>query len=153
MIREIEPEELDSLLSLYAQLHPNDEAAPRERIEAVWQAVLSDPRQHIIVAESEGKIVASCVVVIVPNLTHSAHPYAVVENVVTDAGSRRQGWATRCLDYAKQLAVREGCYKMMLLTGSKEEDTLRFYERAGYNRTDKTAFVQWLIPRPGKDRA
>ena len=33
---------------------------------------------------------------------------------------------------------------MMLLTGSKEEATLRFYEKAGYNRKDKTAFVQWL---------
>ena len=33
---------------------------------------------------------------------------------------------------------------MMLLTGSKEESTLRFYERAGYNSKDKTAFIQWL---------
>lgn len=32
----------------------------------------------------------------------------------------------------------------MLLTGSKEESTLRFYESAGYNKKDKTAFIQWL---------
>jgi isopropylmalate/homocitrate/citramalate synthase len=30
------------------------------------------------------------------------------------------------------------------LTGSKEDSTLEFYRRAGYNSTDKTAFVQWL---------
>lgn len=36
------------------------------------------------------------------------------------------------------------CYKMMLLTGSKKESTLHFYEQAGYNRKDKTAFIQWL---------
>lgn len=42
------------------------------------------------------------------------------------------------------VAEEENCYKMMLLTGSKEEGTLRFYERAGYNRNDKTAFIQWL---------
>ena len=33
---------------------------------------------------------------------------------------------------------------MMLLTGSKKESTLKFYERAGYNSSDKTAFIQWL---------
>ena len=39
---------------------------------------------------------------------------------------------------------KTNCYKMMLLTGSKEERTLRFYENAGYNSSDKTAFIQWL---------
>ena len=33
---------------------------------------------------------------------------------------------------------------MMLLTGSKEQKTLEFYKNAGYNCTDKTAFIQWL---------
>ena len=35
-------------------------------------------------------------------------------------------------------------YQMMLLTGSKKQSTLNFYEKAGYNSTDKTAFIQWL---------
>ena len=29
-------------------------------------------------------------------------------------------------------------------TGSKEESTLNFYIKAGYNYKDKTAFIQWL---------
>ena len=40
--------------------------------------------------------------------------------------------------------ARAAGYKLMLMTGSREENTLRFYERAGYNRTDKTGFVRWL---------
>lgn len=32
----------------------------------------------------------------------------------------------------------------MLLTGSKEESTLNFYRKAGYNSSDKTAFIQWI---------
>lgn len=35
-------------------------------------------------------------------------------------------------------------YKMMLLTGSHDPKTLDFYRHAGYNSTDKTAFIQWL---------
>ena len=33
---------------------------------------------------------------------------------------------------------------MMLLTESKKPETLRFYEQAGYNSSDKTAFIQWI---------
>lgn len=89
-------------------------------------------------------IAASCVCVIIPNLTRGQRPYAFIENVVTASAFRRRGLATACLNYAKDIAVRENCYKMMLLTGSKEEGTLRFYEKAGYNSSDKTAFIQWL---------
>ena len=49
-----------------------------------------------------------------------------------------------CLNYAKEVAIKADCYKMMLLTGSKNESTLNFYKRVGYNCTDKTAFIQWL---------
>lgn len=52
--------------------------------------------------------------------------------------------ATACLNYAKQIAQENHCYKMMLLTGSKEESTLSFYRNAGYNSSDKTAFIQWI---------
>ena len=82
--------------------------------------------------------------VIIPNLTHGQRPYAFIENVVTDKDFRKKGYATACLNYAKDIAKRENCYKMMLLTGSKEESTLKFYERAGYNKNDKTAFIQWI---------
>ena len=57
---------------------------------------------------------------------------------------RGNGYATECLNYAKALAEKANCFKMMLLTGSKKETTLKFYERAGYNSSDKTAFIKWL---------
>ena len=94
--------------------------------------------------EVEGKLVASCVCVIIPNLTRGVRPYAFVENVVTHADYRKRGYATSCLDLAKQIARENNCYKRMLLTGSKEESTLNFYRKAGYNSSDKTAFIQWI---------
>lgn len=69
---------------------------------------------------------------------------AFIENVVTHSDYRGKGYATECLNYAKNIAENENCYKMMLLTGSKKEKTLNFYGNAGYNCTDKTAFIQWL---------
>lgn len=64
-----------------------------------------------------------------------------MKNVITDEAYGKQGLATACLDHAREITVRENCYKLMLLTGSKQDSTLDFYRKAGYNREDKTAFI------------
>ena len=144
MVREIEERELGELLSLYLYLHEESVPEMTEHLTRTWNAVMQNPNHHIIVKEADGKIVASCVCVIIPNLTRGIRPIALIENVVTHGEYRGKGYASECLRYAKTLAQRENCYKMMLLTGSKEEATLNFYRREGYNSIDKTAFVQWL---------
>ena len=105
---------------------------------------MQDKNHHIIVKEVDGKIVSSCVCVIIPNLTRKIRPYAFIENVVTHSDYRGKGYASECLNYAKNIAQHANCYKMMLLTGSKQEATLNFYSNAGYNSTDKIAFIQWI---------
>lgn len=143
-IREIKANELDQLLSLYTQLGDNKIPDESEQLDKLKKQIMSDENYHIVVAVENEKIVSSCVCIVIPNFTHDQRPYAFVENVVTDSGHRRMGLASSCLDYAKDIAVKNNCYKMMLMTGSKRESTLNFYEQAGYNRKDKTAFVQWI---------
>lgn len=144
MIREINESDFNGLFELYTQLHGNPIPENTAELSALCRKILDDENHHIIVAEEDGKIVSSCVCVIVPNLTHGQRPYALIENVVTDEEYRRRGLAAACLDFAREIAVNANCYKIMLLTGSKEESTLRFYEKLGFNRNDKTAFIQWL---------
>lgn len=144
MIREAKQEDLQEILELYLYLHETSVPEASEHLTAAWEQILRDENHHLIVNEVDGKIVASCVCVIIPNLTRNVRPYAFVENVVTHAEHRGKGYATQCLDYAKAVAEKDNCYKMMLLTGSREQKTLDFYTHAGYNSTDKTAFIQWL---------
>ena len=144
MIRELRDSDFDGLMTLYMQLHDNPFPEKDERVLEVWRKILDDRDHHIIVAEEDGKIVSSCVCVIIPNLTRRQRPYAFIENVITDEAYRRRGLAKACLDYARSIAQRENCYKMMLLTGSKDQSVLDFYMSAGYNKNDKTAFIQWL---------
>ena len=144
MVREVIKEDLDALLNLYLFLHEDSIPEHDKHLVETWEQILEDPNHHLIVNEIDGQIVSSCVCVIIPNLTRNVRPYAFVENVVTHADHRGQGYAGECLAYAKQIAEQENCYKMMLLTGSKKPETLHFYEKAGYNSSDKTAFIQWL---------
>ncbi len=144
MIREIKKCELNKLLELYTHLHELGVPEYSEHLDNTWDIICNDENHHIVVCEIDGKIVSSCVCVIIPNLTRNIRPYAFVENVVTHKDFRGKGYASDCLAYAKELAQKENCYKMMLLTGAKNESILEFYKNAGYNCDDKTAFIQWL---------
>lgn len=144
MAREIQQNELNQLLQLYTHLHETTVPEESERLAQTWQTIMQDSNHHIIVKIVDGQIVSSCVCVIIPNLTRGVRPYAFIENVVTHKDYRGKGYAKECLNFAAEIAKQMNCYKMMLLTGAKEEATLNFYKNAGYNSTDKTAFIQWL---------
>lgn len=144
MIREAVKEDLKELLELYLHLHEDSLPEDSEHLRNTWNQIINDPNHHIILNVIDGKIISSCVCVIIPNLTRNVRPYAFVENVVTHEAYRGNGYAGECLDYAKRIALDNNCYKMMLLTGSKKPETWHFYEKAGYNRNDKTAFYQKL---------
>lgn len=144
MIREANRDDLKDILELYLDLHETEIPEDSEHLSDTWEQIINDGNHHLIVCEEDGKIVSSCVCVIIPNLTRNVRPYAFVENVVTHRDFRGKGYATECLNFAKGIAVNNNCYKMMLLTGSKSEETLNFYKKAGYNSTDKTAFIRWL---------
>ncbi len=145
MIREANYNDLNDILELYLFLHETSIPEMSEQLKNTWDKIIHDDNHHLIVCEVDGKILSSCVCVIIPNLTRNVRPYAFVENVVTHKDYRGRGYATSCLEYAKKIAEDNNCYKMMLLTGSKEDKTLKFYENAGYNSSDKTAFIQWLL--------
>ena len=143
-IREVTKEDLQQLLQLYMQLNNNEMPKHDNRLEDIWNGILSDKNHHIIIGLVDNRIVSSCVIVIVPNLTHNQRPYAIIENVITHGAYRNKGYATQVMNFARLIAKEKSCYKIMLLTGTKQESTLNFYRKAGYNSNDKTAFIQWL---------
>lgn len=138
--------DLDALLDLYRNhlAAAPQPSAGREAALRTLQRIAEDPDYHILVGAEDGKAVSSVTLVVVKNLTHDARPYSIVENVVTHADFRGRGYALELMEKASGLASEAGCYKIMLMTGSKKDSTLRFYERCGFNRNDKTGFIKWL---------
>lgn len=143
-IREATYQDLSQLLTLYTYLHENSIPTVDDEIQKLWNSIVTDMHHHVIVGTENDTILCSCVLIIVPNLTHNQRPYAFIENVITHPECRNKGYGTKILDYAKRIALDCKCYKIMLMTGSKKASTLNFYKRAGYNMDDKTAYIQWL---------
>jgi GNAT superfamily N-acetyltransferase len=144
-IRAVDHNDLSHLLELYRQLHPDEEAVVPAVARDRWEQLLLYPGSSILVGIRGDALVATCTVVVIPNLTRGAKPYALIENVVTDARHRRRGYGKLILEAAMAAAWRHGCYKVMLLTGSKDAATLRFYEEAGFEQS-KTGFQARRIP-------
>ncbi|MGL4605882.1 MAG: GNAT family N-acetyltransferase [Eubacteriaceae bacterium] len=143
-IKRANKDDLSGLLKLYTQLHDNTIPQIDSTLLVLWNDILFDRNHYILVGKIGIEIVSSCVLIIIPNLTHQQQPYALIENVITSEKYRNKGYATQLLNFARDIAQKHKCYKIMLLTGSKKEDTLDFYRKAGYNCKDKTAFIQWL---------
>ncbi|MCL6283123.1 GNAT family N-acetyltransferase [Ruegeria sp. 2012CJ41-6] len=127
------------MLELYTHLTPNNVPFSLKTAEEIFRKFLVYEGSAILLGEVDGKPVSSCTLVIIPNLTRGGTPYALVENVVTHADSRSRGYGKRILDAASERAWDQGCYKVMLMTGSSARATLDFYERAGFKQT-KTGF-------------
>ena len=143
-IRDAQPNELPALLALYEHLHAADEPLPNDTtVQQVWDDICRDPKLHCLVAKMDGVFVASCILAIIPNLTRGTRPYGLIENVVTHADYRRQGIGTALLQHALAIAWEHNCYKVMLLTGRKDEGVFRFYEKAGFRRDVKTGFIAY----------
>lgn len=141
-VREITASELSSLLDLYQHLHAIDDPLPDfEIVGAIWKELLESPHHKYFGGYSDGKLVSSCTLTVIPNLTRGCKPYGVIENVVTEASSRKRGFAKAVLAEALAFAWSRSCYKVMLMSGRKDEATFRFYESAGFNRHDKQAFI------------
>jgi len=146
--RSVRDDELAELTRLYEMLSasgedidPADEAV-REQFERIRE----DDSVTLVGVEADGRLVATCIVSVTPNLTHDARPWAIMENVVTHEDYRGEGYGTMAVEHGFAVAEAAGCYKVMLLTGRDAESVLGFYEDCGFDREEKTGFVRYLDP-------
>jgi len=147
VIRAAEIGDLPGVLALYHELNPTDPVMDRAFAEERFEAILAQPGMTIFLGVAGRAPASSVTLVIVPNLPRHGASYALIENVVTAADHRQRGYGRALILHAIETAWKAGCYKVMLLTGSKDPATLRFYENCRF-RQDKTGYQ---IRRPADD--
>ncbi|HEX3752416.1 MAG TPA: GNAT family N-acetyltransferase [Streptosporangiaceae bacterium] len=141
VFREAGTDDFRGIWRLYRQLHPKDPVLHDGSDAAAFAQILGSPGLHLFVLEIDEAVVATTYLNIIPNLTRSASPYAVIENVVVEETLRGTGLGQQIMAATLQAAWDAGCYKAMLQTGSRTPATHAFYRACGFSPDAKTAYL------------
>ena len=72
------------------------------------------------------------VLLFVPNLSHAASPWALVENLVVESGWRNRGIGRMLLDHVVARAREYGCNRIQLCSDQRRGEAHRLYTAAGF---------------------
>jgi GNAT superfamily N-acetyltransferase len=104
-------------------------------VRALYEAILADRDQRLLVAEDGGRLVGSAHVMVLRHVGRSLPRSAVVEGVVVDPAYRRKGVGVALMRAAAEAAREAGCYKLTLTSNLARTGAHRFYSRLGWKRT------------------
>ncbi|MGD9117602.1 MAG: GNAT family N-acetyltransferase [Dehalococcoidia bacterium] len=128
-------QDIPRILELYEELTGERHDLTRHETGPVFKEISSMSGHELLVAEEDGEVVGTVVLIIVPNFSHGALPWAIVENLVVDPTHRRRGIGRMLTEYAIARAREAGCYKLQLLSSTKRRLAHWFYKRLGFKRS------------------
>jgi len=138
IIRLATEEDIPRILELYRELVITTSQAELRQSPSlddcrrVFAEICAFPGHELLVAEHQGEVVGTMVLLIVPNLSHGALPWALVENLVIDTKHRRRGIGRLLMDYAIARAKEAGCYNLGLSSNKRREEAHQFYRSLGF---------------------
>ncbi len=137
-IRLAEERDVPRIVELYRELTITDSEVEHRRhpsladYQLVFAEIRADPRQQLFVAEVQGEVAGTIVLLIVPNLSHNGTPWAFLENLVVTENHRRRGLGRMLLEHAVGLARDSGCHMVELCSDVRRLEAHRLYASMGF---------------------
>ncbi len=137
-IRQARESDLSHILELYDELSiitthaEQDSSISLDNYRRVFAEISGNPRRELLVAEYDGDVVGTVALYIIPNLSHSATPYALVENLVVNHKYRRKGIGKRLMEYTIARARQERCHRIELCSDKRRREAHRLYRSMGF---------------------
>jgi len=138
IVRAATEEDIPRILELYRELvittseAEKGQSPSQDDYQRVFDEISASPGYELLVAEEQGEVAGSVVLLIVPNLSHEALPWAVVENLVVDQRYQGKGFGRLLMEYAIARAKEAGCYKIGLSSDKRRREAHRFYSSLGF---------------------
>jgi len=137
VIRQATEQDIPRIRELYRQLAftppPPDTPQPStEELLRVFAAMRAAPGYELVVAESDGAVIGTLVLSVLPGFAHGISPFAIVEYVVVDEAYRSKGIGRLLMEYVITRAKETGCYKVILTSDKRRERAHEFYRSLGF---------------------
>jgi len=103
-----------------------------EAYERAFADIDADSRNHLIVADDGGEIVACMQITYIPGLGRHGSERSQIEAVRVRSDRRSHGVGRDMMVWAIEQARQRGCAMMQLTTDKSRLDAHRFYTRLGF---------------------
>ncbi len=104
--------DLARLLDLFRASEVSSIAEPTDRAERIWSELLAHEGVATFVADAEGKLAATCMLITAPNLLRGGRGHGFID-----------------------------CYHVLLQSGRKDPRVHRFYESCGFESGVRVGYV------------
>jgi predicted N-acetyltransferase YhbS len=137
-IRLAEEKDIPSILELYRELTITTSQVEQSRSPSladyrkVFAEIQSDPRQELLVVEDRGDVVGTIVLLVVPNLSHNATPWALLENLIVTEARRGRGLGKMLLEHAVGRARQLECHMVELCSDLRRKEAHNLYRSMGF---------------------
>lgn len=126
--------DLAAVVRLHQQLGPAEPSLADAEAARIFERMSRYPDYALFVAEEDGAIVGTFVLLIMDKLAHGGRPAGVVEDVVVDERRRGRGIGAVMMRAAMERCRERGCYKLALSSNARREAAHGFYESLGFKR-------------------
>jgi GNAT superfamily N-acetyltransferase len=139
-VRRARARDAGEVARLYAQLvsNPALDVLPERLAELETSADAA-----LFVVDRGDRLAGTVLVCLCLDAMFGRRPFAVVENIVVDAGLRGRGVGARLLRQVERFCLAADCSKIMLLSAAERSDAHAFFERLGYAGDRKRGFVKY----------
>ncbi|MDR2922134.1 MAG: GNAT family N-acetyltransferase [Treponema sp.] len=134
-----ENKHLPMILELYKQLLPEENPIDNILANKIWKEIENNKIKYFIAMDGN-KIISSCYLAIIPNLTRNGKSNGFIENVITDEKYRKKGIGKKVIEMAIEYGRQNNCYKIILQSNYKRKENHIFYEKCGFDGDSKRAF-------------
>lgn len=139
-IREAKREDLEQIIKLLSE----DILGSKREVYGIpldncyinaFDNITNDKNSILLVACLGEKIIGNLQITFIQYLSHRGSKRAMIENVRVSEKYRCQGIGTELMYYAIDIAKKQGCAVIQLMSDKKRTDAHRFYKRLGFNDT------------------
>lgn len=108
-----------------------EQPLPQTYLDA-YARIEADPNNYLVVAETEGTIVGTLQLTLIPGLSFGGGTRAQIEAVRVDRRYRGQGIGQHLIEWAIEQAQAHACCMVQLTTNASRTAAQHFYERLGF---------------------
>jgi GNAT superfamily N-acetyltransferase len=103
-------EHLPKILELYKQLLPDEKPLDINKANEIWEIIEKNNVKYFIAMEDD-KIISSCYLAIILNLTRNEKSNGFIENVITDEHYRKKGIGKKIIEMAVEYGKQNNITK------------------------------------------